>query len=260
MSRPLAILGSGYTGRFLASVLEKERQPFVATSRDPGRHLPFLADHQRLYFDLMDRASWAGLPEQADWLWCFPATPLDVVKRFLASATGRFQRLIVLGSTSAYDTGLSDDYPPPWIDETAPIDRSKPRVQGEEHLRAEYGAIILRVAGIYGPGRNPLEWIKSGRIGPSRKYVNLIHVEDLVTLCLAALRRGTPGEIYNVSDGTPRTWEEICRVVQDRWGMTPPSAGRNEDPGKRIDIRKLRAELEPHFRYPDLYKALSKWR
>ena len=82
------------------------------------------------------------------------------------------------------------EYPPPWIDESAPIDLTKPRVQGEEYLRNEHGAIVLRVAGIYGPGRNPLDWIRQGRVGPSRKYVNLIHVEDLAAICLAALEKG----------------------------------------------------------------------
>ena len=98
----------------------------------------------------------------------------------------------MLGSTSAYDTGGSQEYPPPWIDETAPIDYTKPRVQGEEFLRTECGAIVLRVAGIYGPGRHPYDWITSGRVGLSDKYVNLIHVEDLAAICKAALQCGIP--------------------------------------------------------------------
>ena len=92
---------------------------------------------------------------------------------------------MVLGSTSAYDVADSAEYPPPWIDESAPIDCSKARVQGEEFLRETRGAIVLRVAGIYGPGRSPYDWLKTGRVAVSRKYVNLIHVEDLAEACLA---------------------------------------------------------------------------
>ena len=75
---------------------------------------------------------------------------------------------------------------------------------------------MLRVTGIYGPGRNPLDWIRQGRIGPSRKYVNLIHVEDLAAICLAVLDRGYPSEAYNVSDGQAHTWKEICVTAQQR--------------------------------------------
>jgi nucleoside-diphosphate-sugar epimerase len=165
---------------------------------------------------------------------------------------------VVLGSTSAYE--VSDhfaEYPPPWIDESASIDLAKPRVQGEEFLRKDCGAIVLRVAGIYGPGRNPLDWIRQGRVGPSRKYVNLVHVEDLATICLLALEKGKPGETYNVSDGTPRTWEEICTTAQQRWGITATAAKEGPSSGKRIRNTKLRTELNYQFQHPDLYEALD---
>ena len=119
---------------------------------------------------------------------------------------------------SLLDVGESQDYPPPWIDESARIDLTKPRVQGEEHFRHELRAIVLRVAGIYRPGRNPQDWIRQGRIGPSCKYVDLIHVEDLAAICLAVLDRGHPSEAYNVSDGQPHNWKEICVTAQQRWG------------------------------------------
>ncbi|MEO5956897.1 MAG: hypothetical protein ABIR36_14575, partial [Nitrospiraceae bacterium] len=149
------------------------------------------------------------------------------------------------------------DYPPQWIDEAAPIDLSKPRVQGEEFLREKHGAIVLRVAGIYGPGRNPLNWIQQGRVGPSRKYVNLIHVEDLAAICLLALDKGRPGETYNVSDGQPHTWSEICATAQQRWDMTETPTKEDHSTGKRISNAKLLAELGYALRHPDLYKALS---
>jgi len=149
------------------------------------------------------------------------------------------------------------EYPPPWLDETAPIDLSKPRVAGEEFLRHECGAIVLRVAGIYGPGRNPVNWIRDGRVGPSRKHVNLIHVEDLAAICLQALERGTRGEVYNVSDGVPRTWEDICREAQDRYGITAARASSDGGTGKRISTVKLKAFLSQGLRHPDLFSALA---
>jgi nucleoside-diphosphate-sugar epimerase len=229
-----------------------------ATSRNPLTNLEGIPPEQRLQFDLEQPPTWENIPAAADLIWCFPATPLEQVQAFARTLDAPARRMVVLGSTSAYDApSQSIEYPPPWIDESALLDQTKQRVRGEEYLREHHGAIVLRVAGIYGPGRNPLDWIRSGRVSPSRKYVNLIHAEDLAAICLLALEKGKPGEAYNVSDGTPRTWNEIYATAQERWAM--PTAEKKEDrsTGKRISSTKLRSELDYRFRHPDLYEALD---
>lgn len=256
MQNTLVILGSGYTARFLIPLAARHYVTVLATSRTPEQHLDFVPPAQRLRFDLAQPDTWRALPDNADILWCFPAAPLTLVQECSERLRISSRRLVVLGSTSAYETGGSQDYPPPWIDETAPIDLTKPRVQGEETLRATLGAIVLRVAGIYGPDRNPLNWIRTGRVGPSRKYVNLIHVEDLAAICLLALERGTPGEIYNISDGQPRTWKEICELAQQRWGIASTTSPIDSEPGKRLSNAKLTRELGYTIRHHDLYATL----
>lgn len=258
MPRPLIILGCGYTGRHILELTLSRGTSAWATSRNPAQQLTAVPLPQRLEFDLARPETWRQLPTGADLVWCFPATPLAAVRRWADTQRAQFNRLVVLGSTSAYEVANdSTDYPPPWIDESAPIDRTKPRVQGEEYLRNELGAILLRVAGIYGPGRNPLNWIRQGRVGPSRKYVNLIHGEDLAAICLTALERGQPGEAYNVSDGTPRTWNEICATAQQHWGVTAAATKEGLSPGKRISNAKLCSELGYTLKHQDLYQALS---
>jgi hypothetical protein len=254
--RPLVILGSGYTARFLWPLVADRSPMAYATSRSPEQHLSYVPVKQRLRFDLLQPATWAHIPQEADLIWCFPAAPFDLVRQFAASLSGSTRRLVVLGSTSAYDQGDSQAYPPPWIDETAPIDLTKPRVQGEEYLRKEAGAIVLRVAGIYGPGRNPLDWIRTGRVTPSRKYVNLIHVADLAAICLAALERGLTGEAYNVSDGQPRTWNNIYRTMNDRDTCNPVRTAAPEEAGKRIASTKLLHNLDLRLTHADLYRSL----
>lgn len=253
----LVILGSGYSGRFLVPLALRQHKRVFATSRNPDRHLSTLPPDRRIHFDLERPATWTNIPDTADLIWCFPAAPVEQVQAFAMSLGAPPRRIVVLGSTSAYDVGDSREYPPPWIEETAPIDLSRPRVQGEEFLRNECGAIVLRVAGIYGPGRNPLDWIRQGRVDPSVKYVNLIHVEDLASICLAALERGKPGEIYNVSDGVPHTWNEICATAQERWGVTAPTMKEAQSSGKRISNRKARVQLGYEFLRSDLYAALD---
>ena len=254
----LVVLGSGYTGRVLHKTGTSQGRTVHATSRNPLNKLAGIPSEQRMRFDLEKTSTWLNIPMGADLIWCFPATPLKQVQAFARTLDAPPRRIIVLGSTSAYDApSQSTEYPPPWIDESAPINLTKPRVQGEEYLRNELGAIVLRVAGIYGPGRNPLDWIRQGRVGPSRKYVNLIHVEDLAAICLAALDRGQPGEVYNVSDGQPHTWNEVCATAQQRWGVGAAAVKEDHSSGKRISNAKLRAELGYALRHPDLYEALG---
>ena len=255
---PLVVLGSGYTGRVLHRTGTSEGRTVHATSRNPLNNLAGIPLEQRMRFDLEQPSTWLNIPVGADFIWCFPATPLEQVQAFARTLGAPPRRIVVLGSTSTYEVpDCSTEYPPPWIDESAPIDLIKPRVQGEEYLRQHHGAIVLRVAGIYGPGRNPLEWIRQGRVGSSRKYVNLIHVEDLAAICLLALDKGKPGEAYNVSDGTPRTWNEVCATAQQRWGVAATAVIENFSSGKRISNAKLRSELDHRFRHSDLYEALD---
>jgi hypothetical protein len=260
LSTSLVILGSGYTARVVLPLAERRYASVLSTSRNPDHHLASLSPNSRVRFDLSDRTTWQNIPPDGDLLWCFPAEPLELVQEFAKRLVMPSHRLVVLGSTSAYGAGDTETDPPPWTDETAPIDLSKLRVQGEEYLREKHGAVVLRVAGIYGPGRNPLDWIKKGRVGRSRKYVNLIHVEDLAEICLTALEHGVSGEAYNVSDGTPRTWKDICRKAQAHWGIEPTVEIDDTSTGKRIANGKLMSLLssaQKLLTHVDLYRSLE---
>ena len=253
----LLILGAGYTGRYLYAAAKTRGARVQATSRHPEHNLSQIDENDRLAFDLARPGTWPALPSDCDVLWCFPAQPIELVRDFAETMQSAGRRLLVLGSTSAYaDSNPSRTFLPPWLDESAPIDETRPRVQGEEYLRTRCGAIVLRVAGIYGPGRNPLDWIRRGRITPSDHYINLIHVEDLAAICLELYLSSPPGEVYNVSDGIPRTWSAMCRMAQAGWAVTPPATSRQDGPGKRIDTAKLRRSTEYVLQYPDLYAAL----
>ncbi|MBX3235586.1 MAG: hypothetical protein KF814_05495 [Nitrospiraceae bacterium] len=255
---PIVILGSGYTGRVIFELLGRRHIHVCATSREPDVKLPYVPVDRRLRFDLAVPSTWTAIPKEAGLIWTFPATPPEQVQAFAHTHCLPGRPLVVLGSTSAYDANSQPASGPiPWLDESAPIDHALPRVQGEEHLRTQYGAVILRVAGIYGPGRNPLDWIRRGRVGPSNKLVNLIHVEDLAEIAVRALERGKSGETYNVSDGQPRAWREICEEARTRWGVVPSEARDRRDPGKRISNRKLAGSLGYDLRHADLYRAIE---
>lgn len=249
---PLVILGAGYIGRFLYQAALAHGRVAFATSRTPDAHLSFVQPDRRVLYDLLRPETWRHVPARADVVWCFPALPEDGATRFAQRVLDRGSRLVVLGSTSAFPSGRSNV-----IDERTPIDLSIPRVAAEERLRTTFGAVILRLAGIYGPDRHVFDWIRRGKVTNSQKFVNLVHAEDVAELCLLALQRASAGSAYIVSDGHPRRWAEICRFAADRFQIPLPRPTPTADVGKRLSSRKILSDFNYRLRHPDLFTALS---
>ena len=245
------ILGAGYTGLRIYQQAIQVSWGVVATSRRPHIHLGLVAQEHRLRFDLTQDDTWENIPDPAHLIWCFPAVPLNLVKQFLITRSKPSGRLLVLGSTSAYKpTGLP-------ISEDTPLQTHLPRVQTEEYLRVKHGAIVIRLAGLYGPNRHVYNWIRNGKIQNTPKWVNLVHVEDAAAICLQALEQASDGCTFLASDGHPRTWAEICSMASSKWQIPIPAFTTSQNPGKQVSIHKLRTELQYTFRFPDLYQALD---
>ena len=139
-------------------------------------------------------------------------------------------RRFVYASTS----GVYGDCGGARFDETRPLqpttERAMRRVDAEARVRW-YGrhtgvrCSVLRIPGIYGPGRLSTDRIRTGMPVIEEKEANpgnRIHVDDLATCCIAALSPDVPDGIYNVGDGNHRsgTWftSEVARQV----GLPPP--------------------------------------
>jgi hypothetical protein len=249
---PLIILGTGYTGRRLYHQARGAGWQALATSRTPEVHLLDILPEYRILFDLAQPETWESIPLPAHIIWCFPATPLSLVQAFFASRPRASGRIIVMGSTSAYgmNCGL--------ITEQTPLDTELPRVQGEEYLRTQLGAVIIRLAGIYGPGRHVLDWIRKGKVRNTSKWVNLLHVDDASGICLRALEQAQDGATYLASDGRPRTWAEIISIASLKWNIPVPPPALPQNTGKQISIHKLLTDLNYTLRFPDLYQALDR--
>ncbi|WNM59909.1 hypothetical protein [Candidatus Nitrospira allomarina] len=248
---PLVILGTGYTGRRIYHQACEAGWIVFATSRMPDVHLSDISPAHRIHFDLTRPETWRSIPSPAHLIWCFPATPLNVVQKFFSSRPKESGRILVMGSTSAYGTNCEA------VTEQTPVNMDLPRVQGEEYLRTQLGAVVIRLAGLYGPGRHVLDWMRKGRIRNTPKWVNLLHVEDAAGICLRALERAQNGTTYLASDGTPRTWSEIFSIASEKWSMPIPPLTPPREGGKQVSIHKLLTTLHYTIRFPDLYQALD---
>jgi nucleoside-diphosphate-sugar epimerase len=131
--------------------------------------------------------------------------------------------------------GVYGDFDGAWIDESAPLvprnERSDRRVLAEEAWR-DYAAhrgvklAILRLAGIYGPGRSTFDKLRDGtsrRIVKPGQVFNRIHVDDIgrVTALAAAARLdGT----FNLGDDEPTPPQVVIEHAAALLGMAPPPA------------------------------------
>jgi len=277
MNRVCLIAGCGYVGRRLAGRL---RHAFrvVALARSNGTAAGLLADGlETIVADLdADPAPPALAPVAQGAAIAYLAPPPDTgttdprLARFLAAlGDARPAVFLYMSTTGVYgDTGGST------VDESSPVapsnDRSRRRVAAEAAVRAWCDArgvrrVVLRVPGIYGPDRLPLE--RLARREPALRPedsgpANRIHVDDLVTACIAALERPVEG-VFNVGDGDHSSTTVFLQATARLAGLPPPELVSLADaPGRispgmlaylvesrRVDTRRMREELGLTPRY-----------
>lgn len=129
--------------------------------------------------------------------------------------------------------GVYGDFGGAWIDEivpTRPINaRSKQRVAVEQHWRdfaQERGVplLILRLAGIYGPGRSAFDKLRDGtarRIVKPGQVFNRIHVEDIGRVTALAAQRRLAGT-FNLADDEPAPPQDLVTFAAALIGVAPP--------------------------------------
>jgi nucleoside-diphosphate-sugar epimerase len=158
-------------------------------------------------------------------------------------------RRIFVSSTSVYGQTGGE-----WVDESSPTDpaaeTSRVLVETEREALAA-GAIIVRAAGIYGPGRAALfEKFRRGDAvmeGEGTRWINQIHQLDLVAAIAHLLDAGTPGEIYNAADDEPVMLRDFYAWCSETLRMPLPANGpvnpnrKRGATNKRVSNRKLRA-------------------
>ncbi|HEY9052594.1 MAG TPA: SDR family oxidoreductase [Gammaproteobacteria bacterium] len=180
-------------------------------------------------------------------------------------------------------TGVYGDCGGDWIDEATPaepkVDRAKRRFSAEQQVR-EYCSnrhvplIILRVPGIYGPGKFPLERIR--KAAPivreeDSPFSNRIHAADLVNICIKSITNDTLTGIYNCADGHPTTmYDYFTKVAKAHKLPAPPvislaqakkelSSGMLSymEESRRISNTKLLRDFNLSLQYPDLDAGLK---
>lgn len=203
-----------------------------------------------------------------------PGTDGDVVLEHLgaAIADGRARRVVYLSTIGVYG-----DHHGEWIDEDTPAapdhDRTRARIAVETEWRRLLGdrLSVLRLGGIYGPGRNALVELRAGRarriVKPGQVF-NRIHADDAARAIIGAIDRKIGG-VWNICDDEPAPPQDVIAYAAQLMGIAPPPeqpfAPAELSPMARSfyasnrRVRNLRAkrDLGLRFAYPDYRQGLD---
>ncbi|HMN72682.1 MAG TPA: SDR family oxidoreductase [Rhodoblastus sp.] len=190
-------------------------------------------------------------------------------------AASHIGRIVYLSTLGVYGDSGGD-----WIDESTPpdpaISRGDARLAAENEwlalVNASRKVFVLRLAGIYGPGRSAIANLRAGtarRIVKPGQVFNRIHVDDIARAIAACMATDRPGGIVNVCDDEPAPPQDVIAHAAELIGVTPPPEIAFADAKlspmaatfwtscKRVSNRKLRQELGVELAYPSYRDGLA---
>jgi nucleoside-diphosphate-sugar epimerase len=202
------------------------------------------------------------------------------------AALNRFASAIVVAPNLRrilyYSTiGVYGDHGGAWVDETSATRtrtaRGLARLEDEARWTAAAQARgaqpdILRLAGIYGPGRNALVNLRRGearRIVKRGQVFNRAHVDDIAQISSLALTLGPKGQIWNVADDEPAPPQDVIAYAASLLGLESPPEEPFEEArlspmaqefyadNKRVSIAKAKADLGFAPAYPTYREGLE---
>jgi len=183
------------------------------------------------------------------------------------------KKFVYTSSTSVYGqtdgSQVKETSPAEPVAETAKVLLETEKLLLASVTERKFTAVILRVAGIYGPDRG--HWFKqflkneASIEGDGSRFLNMIHRDDLIGCIIAALKNGRPGEIYNAVDDEPVNQTNFFQWLAVTVGKYPPSSVpenpvENRKRGvtnKRVLNRRLKMELGYQFKYPNFRKGYT---
>ena len=277
--RQIFVFGAGYSGKAFARA-NKDAATILGTTRSPEKFEALRrAGIAPLLFDGALTGEIGEALKQTTHLVISvaPEEAGDPVLNATRAAISQMPALEWIGYLST--VGVYGNYDGAWVDETAqcrPVSkRSVMRVEAEQdwlRLGRDLGrpVAILRLSGIYGPGRNALVNLENGtarRLVKPDQVFNRIHCDDIAG-SLWQLIEGNTGGIFNVTDDLPAPPQDVVAYAASLMGVTPPPeipfdaaqlspmARSFYGENKRVANAAIKA-AGYRFRFPDYRSALD---
>jgi nucleoside-diphosphate-sugar epimerase len=278
------IVGCGYLGRRVAKKWLEAGNAVVGVIRSPTEVVE-LKQHgiEVVIADITRPQTLKLLPEAETVLFAvgydaasgrsrrdYYVSGLQAVIKAISPKSERF----ILTSTSAV-YGQSDGQ---WIDEDSPClpkaEAGLVFLEAENVLAASQfgqGAVILRLAGLYGPGRllRRTKDLSAGKpiMGIKDRYLNLIHVDDAATSVIAAETHAKPPRTYIIADGHPVKYRDYITHLAKLLNVANPqfldsefwqTADKNRQTNnKQLSNARMLTELGIQLRYPTYKDGLD---
>lgn len=276
------IVGCGYLGERAASLWRESGHRVTALTRNPDRHPEWMVLGMNIVQgDVLDRDSLKSLPAADLCLYAVGhdrtaaadkrTVYVDGLRNVLSEIRGRVPRLLFISSTSVYGQSQGE-----WVNEQSPCqpesEAGRICLDAEQQVREFYpeaaagapqSAVLLRLAGIYGPGRliARCDQLKQGQVlsGCPDAWLNLIYVDDTVQAVKRLSECPAGRGLFLLSDETPLTRREFYEAIAARIGAPPPQFDQQGEQSlnKRCDSRIIRQELGLTLRYPQAISALD---
>jgi nucleoside-diphosphate-sugar epimerase len=278
------IIGCGYLGQRLGSLLHRRGERVFGTVRSHGRAAEIARFNiEPVITEVLRPDALGALPAADRVFYCvgfdraagasMRAVYVDGLKNVLERLPSALTRLVYASSTGVY--GQNDQE---WVDEESLAcprhESGKVCLEAEECLRAwakagEQSVVVLRFAGLYGPGRAVRRSIlERGEPipGDPSKFLNLVHVDDAARAAAAALAAAEPDPLYLICDDRPVTREEYYARTATLLGapqprFAPPLPGSpdatRDATNKRIRNDRMKRGLIATLEYPDITTGLE---
>jgi nucleoside-diphosphate-sugar epimerase len=275
LNKKITILGCGYLGTAIAKKCLSVGWEVTALTRnmDTAKKLEAMGVKKVVICKIADSSWHEQVPPVQDYVVnCVGAAnrSLDGYRdSYLAGQksaiewmkNGSVQAYLFTSSTSVYPQANGE-----WVDEnssnvgcseraTILLDAERVSFPAKNISTRSY---ILRLAGIYGPGRHVLiNKMKSGENydGNSSRILNLIHRDDAVDAILSCLRSDnkSTGGVYNVTDDTASTRGEITDWLSKKLNLDRPKYLENDSIGtanRKVSNRKIVNEIDWNPNFP----------
>jgi nucleoside-diphosphate-sugar epimerase len=271
------IVGCGYVGLPLGiELIRLGHEVFGLRRNSSAENELKAASIQPLFGDVTKPDELEKLPHEFDWVVnCvaaggdaenYRAVYFNGTKNLIEwLAPNPPKKFVYTSSTSVYGQNdgsqVKESSPTEPVAETSKILVETEKILLDAAAQKKFPAVILRVAGIYGPERG--HWFKlflnneATMEGDGSRFLNMIHRDDLVGCIIAALKSGRAGEIYNAVDDEPVSqlhfFQWLAQAVDKPLPPSvPENSGENRKRGttnKRVSNRKLKMELGHQFKY-----------
>ncbi|HCM41799.1 MAG TPA: hypothetical protein DIS66_00590 [Candidatus Omnitrophica bacterium] len=270
----IQIVGAGYTGARIARFFKEKKQKVFALTRSAEKAGAFQAEGiEPIIADLTRPETLSKIPPAHFIVICPAPDPVssaateksyeDIYLKGIGNYLEAIRKnpkpflIVYLSSTGVWQDQSGDKF-----DESVapqPIsEKAKILVRAEQQiLSSGFSSAVLRLSGIYGPGRNRLRAFREGSWPSAQdRWMNVIHVDDIAAALPIFFKNAKEGQVYLGTDDEPFRVSDLTRWLAQKTGVSKEFSFECQAGGRRLSNQKLKS-LGIELKYPSFREGYS---